>query len=71
MEFNKIIEHRWEGGTLIFDVQLQSGRDVELLLHLLKKDSHLKWQNISQEKLSNQREVAIIDLAFKPSCQEK
>ena len=37
-EFNCIIGHKWESGLLIFDVELTSGKNVDIPFHLLKKD---------------------------------
>ena len=35
-EFNCIIGHKWESGLLIFDVELTSGKNVDIPFHLLK-----------------------------------
>ena len=37
-EFNCITGHKWQSGLLIFDVELTSGKNVNIPFHLLKKD---------------------------------
>ena len=37
-EFNVILSHKWTDGILVFNVELQSGKTVDIPFHLMKKD---------------------------------
>ena len=54
-EFNQIINHKWEQGMLILEIELQSGKTYEVPFNVIKKDRPIKVPKYIKNKVVENR----------------